>query len=461
MPDSMPGGASPLAPFAAVNVPPWLNTLLIAALILAIPNLWTDCKSLDRQWSVDLRNRVVGARLMLAGQDPYFFKWRPGFPETWADPADPQTKSKVTRVTVTPAVLLCFAPFAPIYFPTMQWLWLGMEYAALLALFLLLWRTAADGIRRRVLALLFLLLAITSHFWHRHIEVGQNYIFFVLLLACAYRLCLAGPKFEWPAGLLLGAGVLLRPSLVVFLPALLLFGKRRLFLAGLAGVALAALLTVPLWADTWRSYFAAMEIWAQRHETSPFEPRPWLEPDCTYPAMVEGINSGILKLRWAPLDTSFSALFRRLFSSTIGASFALAALAALAGALSWPFLKRRSWTREDTQGAFLFASLMVLLSDFFLPAQRLAYTDVMGLLPLAIVLMEAEWTYLLYPPRLFFVLTGWLLCLNFPHSSAPWASWYFAGVVILLAMGLLTAPGARAKRELSVAPVCPPPRGAV
>src|SRR5437899_1372777 len=34
----------------------------------------------------DLRNRVVGARVMLAGYDPYTFAWQSGMPEELLDP---------------------------------------------------------------------------------------------------------------------------------------------------------------------------------------------------------------------------------------------------------------------------------------------------------------------------------------------------------------------------------------
>src|SRR5438046_2318783 len=59
----------------------------------------------------DLRNRVVGARVMLAGYDPYTFLWQPGMPEEWLDPV---REAKVHRLTVPPPTLWLYTVIAPL-----------------------------------------------------------------------------------------------------------------------------------------------------------------------------------------------------------------------------------------------------------------------------------------------------------------------------------------------------------
>ena len=59
----------------------------------------------------DLRNRVVGARVMLVGHDPYTFFWQPGMPEELLDPVH---EPKAHRLTVSPPTLLIYAVVAPL-----------------------------------------------------------------------------------------------------------------------------------------------------------------------------------------------------------------------------------------------------------------------------------------------------------------------------------------------------------
>src|SRR5207249_2402179 len=77
------------------------RTLLRVALFVGLCALIWTYRDMRTYSGDDLRNRVVGARVMLAGYDPYTFVWQPGMPEEWLDPV----YDNVHRLTVSPPTL--------------------------------------------------------------------------------------------------------------------------------------------------------------------------------------------------------------------------------------------------------------------------------------------------------------------------------------------------------------------
>lgn len=65
-----------------------ITFLVIAAAVISAVGLAADLHSTLTYPGSDFRNRVVGARLMLGGIDPYLFKWQPGLSERFFDPLD-------------------------------------------------------------------------------------------------------------------------------------------------------------------------------------------------------------------------------------------------------------------------------------------------------------------------------------------------------------------------------------
>lgn len=76
----------------------WL-VLLITAIGFIV-----DLQTTFTYIGTDLRNRVVGARLVIEGIDPYFFKWTPVWSERFCDPLD-DPNNLLSRVSVPPTVL--------------------------------------------------------------------------------------------------------------------------------------------------------------------------------------------------------------------------------------------------------------------------------------------------------------------------------------------------------------------
>ncbi len=217
-----------------VNVSVMLFVLSVA---LSVDDMYYSC-------SGDLRSRIVPARAMLAGLDPYFFEWEPGMGERLADCY--QIPTLMTRATVLPSVLWAYTGLAKLPFGVSRWGHFCLEEAAFLILAILMSRLRRHRTdRERALAASLMLVAVgCSPIWRLHVERGQYYIYVALLLGLAL-FWLDRYKPMW-AGALIAWAAFLRPTIaVVFLPFL---AKRRgaVLLGGVAGMAVAFGLSLPL-----------------------------------------------------------------------------------------------------------------------------------------------------------------------------------------------------------------------
>lgn len=84
-----------------------------ALLLFVLLGAMSDVEHTVTQGGIDFRNRLIGARLLLAGEDPYWYKWKPGDSLRWLDPTDPPQKP-MNRNTVSPTGLAIYAPMAPL-----------------------------------------------------------------------------------------------------------------------------------------------------------------------------------------------------------------------------------------------------------------------------------------------------------------------------------------------------------
>ena len=161
---------------------PFCATALVLGLFIVGLTLWDNLNYAG----VDLRNRVVGARVMLAGHDPYTFDWEPGMPDQWLDPVyDP----KAHRLTASPPTLLLYAVGARLPFRVQRHLSFVIEWLALLASLMLL-SASLPELRHRVAFLLgATLFIVAANAWHSASEApGQLYVYLLLALSVAMAL---------------------------------------------------------------------------------------------------------------------------------------------------------------------------------------------------------------------------------------------------------------------------------
>jgi hypothetical protein len=230
------------------------RAILVSAAAFVVWFFVATCKDAENFHGVDLRPKVLGARAMLAGLNPYNYVWKPGMSERLLDPW--RRHPGPTRTTYPPPLLLFYAPLANVAYTTQRLFWFGAEWAAMLATTVVAARLST-GRRARVWFFGVAGFAFIGNWFFRlHVERGQYYVFVALLLALALADLLEGRE-RLRTALVLGVTVALRPTFGL-VPLLLFFaGKRRLAITTLGVAAALCLATVPLvGVSGWRGYLA-------------------------------------------------------------------------------------------------------------------------------------------------------------------------------------------------------------
>ncbi|MFN3875372.1 MAG: glycosyltransferase family 87 protein, partial [Flavobacteriales bacterium] len=234
------------------------QTLVLAMGAALVLSLAIDGWLTRRYAGVDLRDKVVGARSLMAGRSLYFDPWRPGDDERFADPSVPPGAT-MTRYTGTPFQALMLAPLGSLPYSTIRLTWLLIQYALMVAAALLAFRASDDrSARAMVLAAAVLAIALASGWWRLHVERGQVYVAFAALLAGLFW----SLRRERPglAGVLAAILVLMKPTHAFLLLPLAWRAERRMLLGGLslALVAAGVFALLPNGLRAWAEYAEAM-----------------------------------------------------------------------------------------------------------------------------------------------------------------------------------------------------------
>ena len=320
--------------------------------------------------SIDLRNRVTGARVAAAGMNPYTYKWMRGDPEEFCDLFN-EPGSLLSKTTVTPWALAWHTPFNAINYRTTQWLWLIFQYAAL-ALGLFLWcktvapKTAWLGL---TLAAAFCL----TPSWRHHVDHGQIYVLYVALFFLLYWLhqktsSRPGAVAEGTiAAFVIGC----RPTFPGVGGPLLLKNQKWKLAGALSGLILAAAIPMLLFSSgIWTGYRTAMEVHSELYlhqlRTEPV--------GVSYPATIEGIPLDVMAGFSRSIPFADSSI-HRVFSFQLPAMVLLGFWGlAMAGALGWMI-----WKKFRGPVLFWAAIAWIAAGDFLIPAFRHNYNDVMVL----------------------------------------------------------------------------------
>ena len=123
--------------------------LLIAVLITAIGFL-VDIQNTLTYIGTDLRNRVVGARLIIDGIDPYFFKWVLGFSDRFYDPLDVPSQI-LSKLSVPPTVLALHSIMARLPYMQQKILWLIVQWAAFAGIVTIFFKSNTSGLKRNLI----------------------------------------------------------------------------------------------------------------------------------------------------------------------------------------------------------------------------------------------------------------------------------------------------------------------
>jgi hypothetical protein len=383
---------------------------VIALIVLLLASFGLDFNNMAHGGAIDLRNRITGVRLLENGINPYLYKWDMTQPEKYGDPYN-NPLLKVSKTTASPALLLLHLPLAPLPYRLAEIAWLLLQWALLLATAWLWFRRCVTPRQRWLLAAFVTGFTYTAS-WRLHAERGQAYVLLLFLLAVwltATRDAKWGNRFA--TGLLAGFLATLRPPFLMLVPFLAL--HRRGQLAGAAvGALLGAGLPLLLSPSGWTDYFSAMQIQSQDYRTG-YDPNPPLQ---AYPPRIEGVPTDILA-HYAPIpyaDFSMHALLRLLGAAPFPAEPVVLAVAV--PFMLWLWLSRREGTEKLLSGV----AAWLFLADFFLPAYRNSYVDVLIINLVGLALLIGGKFPPALGPYLLALPVGWAIYLLAEPSTPAW-----------------------------------------
>lgn len=232
------------------------------SLIMLVISIAFLANSLRLDEGHDLRNRIVGARALALGLNPYDlsslgdgqvpvpaltdpFSWEIGFSAT----------------TAPPLVLQLYGLHSEGAWRDIHLFWMVPEYAGFLLAILLM--AACAPSRRQAGWIAFLLTGLfgLSGVWLMHTWAGQYYSFVAFFIAGEAYLLRRPGTGKCLRGVLLGLAIPFRPFLIVIMPALWLWGARRAaVMACLLGLGMmgASVMARPA---LWASYSALTDRW--------------------------------------------------------------------------------------------------------------------------------------------------------------------------------------------------------
>ncbi len=360
-----------------------MNVLLCFAVVVAALGFVKDVYHTLDYGGVDLRNRVVGARLLMEDLDPYYFRWSEGNADTLLDPID-NRDNEVSRVTVAPTVLMLHAPLAGLPYSAQRMVWLFLQWLLLLAGLLLFAKCAPGRNEAKAVWIIGLLLAATP-IWRFHVERGQVYVLFVFLIALSCWLCRRPLKHaELWGGLALGVAVSMRPTLVFICLPMLFFRRWKLLAGATAGLLVLVLLSAAIFGiPVWTNYSSAMRL----HDKDSLLLAQTDRFEYDY-GTVEGMDNLQEYMAFPDINTSAQSVLFRAFSLSARSG----ALALMLGAVLFAFALYLLWFRKrevPLDVVFLAGCVIALTCEYLIPGRKAYYANILWLVPLALLVLNA------------------------------------------------------------------------
>lgn len=389
--------------------------LLLVVAVALLTSIYKDAQNSMAQ-PYDMRNRIVGSRMMEDGKSPYFYIWQEGDTVRYYD------------IHVAPGAVVSLATATPFYhyiteffadFPQhkINVYWFCVEYFLLGTMCLLLFLCLPPPDRWKG----YLILSIAALFtytvgWRMHVNAGQNYLLIpALTMVCYY--CLKQKKdfiHLLLFGLCAATMFLIRPICILLFVPFLFYLKRYFTWFASAGI-FTALYTVfvftnPLHQSNWIEYFRALEINVKFHQHMiPESKNPVFS---TAPVRTfEGINLDTqgsdywnTELRKGSEISNFYIIYEGIFGKRIPiiAQNVLGLL--ICGFIMLPLIVMKKKKLTISLEMLLFIGFLVYnMYEFFTPAIRAIYHWVQFLFPLLLLIVFCR--KLLVVP-MFLVLAG-------------------------------------------------------
>lgn len=369
-----------------------VNIVLVFAIIIALLGFVTDVKNTFKYGGMDLRNRVVGARLLTRGLDPYHFKWRPGDDERLLDPVDWPT-IPVSRVTVNPSVLLFHSIFANLPYFTQRILWFVLQYFFLIATVIIFIKNSLPDLRTKLILISIFIFIFGSWLWRLHIDVGQFYIVYVFFLALGYQFFNSNVKYNNTlGGFFVGLAACLRFPIIVIVLPMIIFRKFKMLIATIISFCACLVASILLTGlQVWQDYYSAMTANSKLNIGSISVNK--VDVKKIFPKVVEGMGNLQISTGGIPnSDSSLQSFLRRIFSIQLESNYSIIIVAV--ALLLYSFVIYRLYQTNNQVNTktidliFFIGLITILIVDFLIPAPRYPYNDVFFIIPLVLILQN-------------------------------------------------------------------------
>lgn len=369
---------------------------------------------------IDMRSKVVGARLLIRGMDPYY---------DYRHELHSEHLRMLSDDTYSPAVLLCYRPLCELDWRTQRNIYFCTDWIAVLLCYIAVRRSFPPHSPQVALWAAFVLLFVATLGFRLHLERGQYYIELSLLIVMA-SVNMADKRCTCLRALPLALLVVLRPTFLVCIFGLLLLRRARyaVYTTGLCILLFAA--TLPLTGvKGWMNYVKTVRANEQNAQHAAYE-EAGSPPLVMNPGIVEGFDfTRSLVMPGYLADRTLAGLARSSVSPALATlvhkvapsehqfrylnTVCLIVIFSFDLAVLWCF--QRSHTDDPIPIAFLFLAPLNL--ELFAP-QHYAYCDVLILAPLLLILAASlnRWK------RAGWVLYGAVLAVG---SVIPWTAFYF------------------------------------
>jgi hypothetical protein len=228
----------------------WLRGIAIVLTLIVICHvLAVTIRDLENYPGIDLRAKVVGARLLIRGMNPYYDCRRE---------LHPDHLRMLTTNTYSPVLLLFYAPLCELDWKAQRIVYFVFDWVAMLLCYAILARIFPLRSSGTALWLGFVLLFIADFGFRLHLERGQYYVGIALLSAIA-SVCMFRRPDSWLRAFPMALLVLVRPTYAIsIMGAFLLRRTRHATRAVIVwGVLFAATLPI-VGMNGWKGYVASI-----------------------------------------------------------------------------------------------------------------------------------------------------------------------------------------------------------
>lgn len=389
-----------------------INILLICAILISIIGFYKDYKNTITFGTVDFRSRVVGARLILEKKDPYFYKWKEGDSELLLQPTE-NINSPISNITVPPTVLTFYASIAKLPYKVQKIIWFFAQWFLLIGSIFLLSKSTNSWIKTKLIWIFGLVFISGSSFWRLHVERGQVYILYIFLISLAYWIYTRNFKNnQILSGFFIGLTVSLRPTYIIMCLPMLIYKKFKVLIGAAAGIIIGiATSFIFVNFSIWKSYFSLTSIYGKIYMGEIQLPAYESISNRT----IEGVSNLNSMANIPAVDASVVNILKENLHLNLNVTYLLISIILILIISSILMLIFR-YGNDNPKFVFLLGLVITSTCDFFLPAHKFSYGNVIWLLIIALLIDYSEPLSRILNPILPILFIGLFFIISIPFA---------------------------------------------